>query len=158
MPSCRSDPEPVLAAAAASEARRRQGSPLGPIDGVPASVKDNIRLKGYPTRRGSKTGEDAPAAADSPAWLREQGEQGAVMSGKTCLPEHGWIGVCRSPLAAYRNHPQSLDSHARRLDRRRCCWALASWRATACRWARRRRQIWHEGVFYSYTSRLWAAL
>src|SRR5512135_595679 len=58
-------PEPVLAAATESEKRWRQGSPLGPIDGVPATIKDNIWLKGYPTRRGSKTSDPAPAAADS---------------------------------------------------------------------------------------------
>src|ERR1044071_4734643 len=75
--------EPVLAAAAESEARWRQGRPLGLIDGVPATVKDNIWLKGYPTRRGSKTSDTAAATADSPAVARLR-EQGAVFLGKTC--------------------------------------------------------------------------
>ena len=63
-------PEPVIEAAVASEARWRKGRPLGPLDGVPATVKDNIWLKGHPTRRGSKTTDDTPAAADSPAHRR----------------------------------------------------------------------------------------
>src|SRR6185437_8069906 len=101
-------PEPVLAAAAASEARWRQGRPLGPGDGVPATVKDNIWLKGYPTRRGSKTSNTAAAMADSPAVARLR-EQGAVILGKTCLPEHGWIGVCHSPLTGITRNPWNPD-------------------------------------------------
>ena len=87
------EPAAVLAAAAESEARWRAGTPLGPIDGVPASIKDNIWAKGLPTRRGSKTSDATPAQADSPAVARLR-EQGAVILGKTCMPEHGWIGVC----------------------------------------------------------------
>jgi aspartyl-tRNA(Asn)/glutamyl-tRNA(Gln) amidotransferase subunit A len=101
-------PEPVLAAAAASEARWRQGRPLGPVDGVPATVKDNIWLQGYPTRRGSQTSDTAPAPADSPAVARLR-EQGAVILGKTCLPEHGWIGVCHSPLTGITRNPWNPD-------------------------------------------------
>lgn len=103
------DPGPVLAAAAESEARWRQGNPLGPIDGVPATVKDNIWLKGYPTRRGSRTTDDIPAAADSPAPARLR-EQGAVFVGKTCLPEHGWIGACHSPLTGITRNPWDPDT------------------------------------------------
>lgn len=98
------EPETVLAAAAESQARWRAGSPLGPIDGVPASIKDNIWAKGLPTRRGSKTSDAAPAQADGPAVARLR-EQGAVILGKTCMPEHGWIGVCHSPLTGITRNP-----------------------------------------------------
>ena len=98
------EPDTVLAEARASEARWRAGVPLGAIDGVPATIKDNIWLKGYPTRRGSKTSDTAPAQADSPAPARLR-EQGAVFLGKTCLPEHGWIGVCHSPLTGITRNP-----------------------------------------------------
>jgi aspartyl-tRNA(Asn)/glutamyl-tRNA(Gln) amidotransferase subunit A len=101
-------PGPVLEAARLSEARWRQGSPLGPIDGVPATVKDNIWLKGYPTRRGSKTSDAVPAAADAPAVARLR-EQGAVILGKTCMPEHGWIGVCHSPLTGITHNPWNAE-------------------------------------------------
>src|SRR5450631_1046594 len=102
------EPGPVLAAAALSEERWRAGRPLGPIDGVPASIKDNIWAKGLPIRRGSKTSDPAPAAADSPAVARLR-EQGAVILGKTCLPEHGWIGVCHSPLTGITRNPWNLE-------------------------------------------------
>ena len=98
------EPEPVLAAAAASETRWRTGRPLGPLDGIPTTVKDNIWLKGHPTRRGSKTTDDVAAVEDSPAAARLR-EQGVVFAGKTCLPEHGWIGVCHSPLTGITRNP-----------------------------------------------------
>jgi aspartyl-tRNA(Asn)/glutamyl-tRNA(Gln) amidotransferase subunit A len=102
------EPGPVLDAARLSEARWRQGKPLGPLDGVPATVKDNIWLKGYPTRRGSTTSDAALAIADAPAVARLR-EQGAVFLGKTCLPEHGWIGVCHSPLTGITHNPWNPD-------------------------------------------------
>jgi len=40
------DRDAALAAATASEARWKQGAPLGLVDGVPATIKDNIWAKG----------------------------------------------------------------------------------------------------------------
>ena len=97
-------PDKVLAEAAASEARWRAGAPLEALDGVPATVKDNIWLKNYPTLRGSLTGDEATASADAPAVARLR-EQGAVFLGKTCMPEHGWIGVCHSPRSGITRNP-----------------------------------------------------
>jgi Asp-tRNA(Asn)/Glu-tRNA(Gln) amidotransferase A subunit family amidase len=98
-------PESALAAAAESQARGRKGSPLGPIDGVPATVKDNIWAKGLPTRCGAKTTDPSPAV-DVPAVARLR-EQGAVILGKTGMPEHGWIGICHSPRAGVMRNPSS---------------------------------------------------
>ncbi|HXW24992.1 MAG TPA: amidase [Xanthobacteraceae bacterium] len=102
------DREGALAAAAAAEARWRQGAPLGLVDGVPATVKDNIWAKGWPSRRGSRTSDPAPCAADAPAVARLR-EQGAVILGKTTLPEFGWIGACHSPLTGITRNPWKLD-------------------------------------------------
>jgi aspartyl-tRNA(Asn)/glutamyl-tRNA(Gln) amidotransferase subunit A len=102
------DPEPVMAAAAASEARWHAGTPLGAFDGVPATIKDNIWLKGQPTRRGSTTTDPTPAPENSPAVARLR-EQGAVILGKTTMPEHGWIGVCHSPLTGITRNPWNRD-------------------------------------------------
>jgi aspartyl-tRNA(Asn)/glutamyl-tRNA(Gln) amidotransferase subunit A len=102
------DRDGALAAAAASEARWREGAPLGLVDGVPATVKDNIWVKGLPARRGSRTSDPAPCTADAPAVARLR-EHGAVLLGKTTLPEFGWIGVCHSPLTAITRNPWKLD-------------------------------------------------
>src|SRR5215475_4492805 len=102
------DREATLTAAAASEARWKEGAPLGLVDGVPATVKDNIWAKGWPSRRGSRTSDPAPISADAPAVARLR-EQGAVILGKTTLPEFGWIGVCHSPLTGVTRNPWKLD-------------------------------------------------
>ncbi len=101
-------PDVTLAAARESEARWQSGAPLGVVDGVPATIKDNIWVKGWPTRRGSRTTSDTPAADDAPVTARLR-EQGAVIVGKTTLPEQGWIGVCHSPLTGVTRNPWNLE-------------------------------------------------
>ncbi len=102
------DREGALASAAASEARWKQGTPLGLVDGIPTTIKDNIWVSGFPSRRGSRTSDPAPVTADAPAVARLR-EQGAVILGKTTLPEFGWIGVCHSPLTGITRNPWKLD-------------------------------------------------
>src|SRR5215207_8088595 len=47
-------PEVALAAAEVSDARRARGVPLGPLDGIPVSVKDMLITAGIPTTAGSR--------------------------------------------------------------------------------------------------------
>jgi aspartyl-tRNA(Asn)/glutamyl-tRNA(Gln) amidotransferase subunit A len=101
---CLMDAEGALAAAKASEARWMKGAPLGPVDGVPTSVKDLVLAKGWPTRRGSKTTTADPAPEDAPSVARLK-ESGAVLLGKTATPEFGWKGVTDSPLTGITRNP-----------------------------------------------------
>ena len=57
----------ALQAAGESTSRWRSGRPIGPLDGVPCTVKDLIDLAGFPTRRGSKTTDATPATEDAPS-------------------------------------------------------------------------------------------
>jgi aspartyl-tRNA(Asn)/glutamyl-tRNA(Gln) amidotransferase subunit A len=98
----------ALAAAKASEARWQKGEPIGPADGIGATVKDNVWLKGHPSRRGSLTSDIAPIKDDAPAVARLR-EAGAVILGKTTLPEFGWIGACHSPLTGITRNPWKRD-------------------------------------------------
>lgn len=98
----------VVAQARASEARWLRGAPQGPADGIFATIKDNIWAAGLPARKGSLTSDPAPAADDSPATARLR-EQGAIIIGKTAMPEHGWIGTCRSPLTGITRNPWNPD-------------------------------------------------
>ncbi len=84
-------------AAAASAARWQAGQPLGPLDGVPLTIKDNMDMAGLPTRHGSTTTDPGAAAADAPAVARLRAA-GAVILGKTTLPEFGWKGITDSRL------------------------------------------------------------
>ena len=95
---CLVDEETTLDMARASEARWRNGAPLGPVDGVPVTIKDLTLTKGWPTLRGSKTTDPAgPWDEDAPATARLR-EAGAVIVAKTTTPEFGWKGVTDSPL------------------------------------------------------------
>src|SRR6266850_4971948 len=76
------DRDGALKAAKASEARWLQGEPIGLIDGLGATVKDNVWLKDFPSRRGSLTSTAAPMKDDAPAVARLR-ESGAVILGKT---------------------------------------------------------------------------
>src|SRR5579871_2491065 len=51
------DREGALKAAAASETRWQKGEPVGLVDGIGATVKDNVWLKDFPSRRGSLTSD-----------------------------------------------------------------------------------------------------
>ncbi|MBI3127039.1 MAG: amidase [Candidatus Tectomicrobia bacterium] len=101
---CLVDEEGALASARASEERWRRGEPLGPLDGVPATIKDLVLARGWPTRRGSKTADEAPAGEDAPPTARLR-EGGAVLLGKTTTPELGWKGVTDSPLTGVTRNP-----------------------------------------------------
>jgi aspartyl-tRNA(Asn)/glutamyl-tRNA(Gln) amidotransferase subunit A len=98
------DEDGAIEAARASEARWVKGEPNGLVDGLPATIKDIIDVKGQPTRRGSLTTATTPVAHDSPAVARLK-EQGAVILGKTTTPEFGWIGACHSPLTGITRNP-----------------------------------------------------
>lgn len=91
------DAEGALKAAADSTARWQAGQPIGPLDGVTVTIKDNVDIAGLPTRHGSRTSEETPAAADSPVVARLR-EAGSVILGKTRLPEFGWKGLTDGPL------------------------------------------------------------
>ncbi len=51
---CVVDRDGALAAARASEVRWQRGEPLGPLDGVPVTIKDLVLMRGFPTLRGSR--------------------------------------------------------------------------------------------------------
>lgn len=102
---CLRDDEAALAAARMSEARWMAGTPKGPIDGVPTTIKDIILTAGYPTRRGSRAvGASGPWTEDAPVTARLR-EAGAVTIGKTTTPEFGWKGVTDSPLTGITRNP-----------------------------------------------------
>ncbi|HST74222.1 MAG TPA: amidase family protein, partial [Acetobacteraceae bacterium] len=94
----------ALVAAGESAARWNAGRPLGLLDGVPCTVKDLVDLAGFPTRRGSRLTDPAPAAEDAPmvAGLRAEG---AVILGKTTTTEFGWKSPGDCPLHGITRNP-----------------------------------------------------
>ena len=106
---CLIDAQSALDDARASEGRWMRGAPVGPIDGVPTSIKDLILTRNWPTLRGSRAVDPAgPWHEDSPATARLR-ESGAVLLGKTCTPEYGWKGVTDSALTGITRNPWNLE-------------------------------------------------
>jgi len=101
---CCLDREGARRSARESEARWMAGAPRGLLDGVAVGIKDNLLVAGMPTRFGSRLTADAPAAQDAPAVARLR-DQGAIVIGKTAMPEFGWKAVTDSPLTGVTRNP-----------------------------------------------------
>lgn len=101
---CHLDSARAKKAAAASTKRWQQGTQKGVLDGVPVSIKDWYDVKGWPTRQGSLVTSDAAAARNS--FVADALENvGAIIIGKTTLPEFGHKGVTHSPLSGITRNP-----------------------------------------------------
>src|SRR6185503_176162 len=77
---------------------------LGPLDGVPCTVKDLVDLAGFQTRRGSRTTDPAPVADDAPMVVGLK-SAGAVILGKTTTTEFGWKSPGDCPLHGITRNP-----------------------------------------------------
>jgi aspartyl-tRNA(Asn)/glutamyl-tRNA(Gln) amidotransferase subunit A len=72
---------------------------------VPATIKDLLLTRDWPTLRGSLAiARDQPWPEDAPATARLR-EHGAVLIGKTTTPEFGWKAVTDSPLTGITRNP-----------------------------------------------------
>ncbi len=99
------DPEGAMASAERAGRRWRQGTPLSPLDGLPVHIKDTVQAAGWPTRLGSKTvAAEGPWQDDAPVVARLR-EAGAVILGKTTMPEFGWKGMTDGPLFGTTRNP-----------------------------------------------------
>lgn len=87
-----------------SAQRHARGEPLGPLDGVPVTIKDSILMAGLPCRWGSRRYADhVPDADELPvARLRAAG---AVLLGKTNVPEFTLEGFTGNPLFGTTRNP-----------------------------------------------------
>ena len=94
----------AMDAARAAEAALLGGGPIGPLHGVPVTIKDLAITKDMPTQFGSlmlagnQPGEDTPMVTRLAA-------AGAIVLGKTTTSEFGWKGVSQSPLTGITHNP-----------------------------------------------------
>ena len=101
-------PERALNEARASEARWAKGEPIGPLDGVPVTVKDNIATRGDPTPIGTAASDMTPAKADAPLAARLR-EAGAIIFTKTTMPDYGMLSSGLSSHHPLTRNPWKLD-------------------------------------------------
>lgn len=100
-------PEQALAQARASEARWRAGQPLGPIDGVPLTLKENIATEGDPMPLGTRAVALTPQPADAPPAARVR-ESGGVLLAKTTMPDYGMLSSGLSSFHPLTRNPWDL--------------------------------------------------
>jgi aspartyl-tRNA(Asn)/glutamyl-tRNA(Gln) amidotransferase subunit A len=100
-------PERALAEARASEERWRRGAPIGPLDGVPVTIKENTATEGDPTPLGTAASVLEPAAADAPPAARLR-EAGAIRFAKTTMPDYGMLSSGLSSFHALARNPWNL--------------------------------------------------
>src|SRR5919106_1318646 len=101
---CTLTAEPALKAASAAEQAVMRGEPLGPLHGIPFSIKDLTVTRGVRTMRGSHIFADDVPAHDAP-FLPRLKAAGGVMIGKTTTPEFGWKALGDSPLTGITRNP-----------------------------------------------------
>lgn len=89
--------ESALAAARAADAARAAGEPLGPLAGLPVSIKDLYDVAGEVTRSASAAREDAAAAAGDAEAVRRLRAAGAALTGRTNMTEFAFSGVGINP-------------------------------------------------------------
>jgi aspartyl-tRNA(Asn)/glutamyl-tRNA(Gln) amidotransferase subunit A len=102
------DPEGALAMARASEQRWMTGQPIGALDGVPAMIKENIATKGVPVPLGTAATDLVPSPEDAPPAARLR-EAGAVLMGKTTMPDYGMLSSGLSSFHALARNPWDLS-------------------------------------------------
>lgn len=84
------------------------GRTLGPLHGVPVTIKDGVATAGHRLTFGSASRADVIAADDDIVWQRLK-TAGAILIGKTTTPEFFHKVVTDSPLFGVTRNPWSLE-------------------------------------------------
>ncbi|MCR9257399.1 MAG: amidase [Alphaproteobacteria bacterium] len=87
----------ALATARAIDAQRQAGIPVGPLGGIPISVKDLLDEKGFVTTAGSVVRKDQPAAREDAPVVARLRAAGAVIVGRTNMTEFAFSGIGYNP-------------------------------------------------------------
>lgn len=104
---CLVTPEMAMAAAKDAEAAVMRGDAVGPLHGVPVSIKDLFDVKGLPTTKGSLLFKDNIATG----WeysAKRLIDAGAVHLGKTNTPEFGFIPMTENRIFGATKNPWDL--------------------------------------------------
>jgi fatty acid amide hydrolase len=99
------------AEAEATDAARRRGEPLGPLAGVPVTMKDCFDVAGLPTTIGLKRLAGKLADKDSPLVERLR-KAGAIVLGKTNVPQLMLLHECSNPAFGRTLNPWNSDRTA----------------------------------------------
>jgi aspartyl-tRNA(Asn)/glutamyl-tRNA(Gln) amidotransferase subunit A len=104
------DPGGARAVARASTDRWQKGEPVGTLDGVPATIKDNIATRDQPVPLGAASVKHVPALRDAPPSARLR-EAGAVIFSKTTMPDYGMLSSGLSSFHPLTRNPWDLSKN-----------------------------------------------
>ncbi|MFH1342622.1 MAG: amidase family protein, partial [Pseudomonadota bacterium] len=104
------DPDGARAVARASTERWQKGEPMGLLDGVPVTIKDNIATRGVPIPLGAASVKLAPAERDAPPAARLR-EAGAIIFSKTTMPDYGMLSSGLSSFHPLTRNPWDLGKN-----------------------------------------------
>jgi Asp-tRNA(Asn)/Glu-tRNA(Gln) amidotransferase A subunit family amidase len=104
------DAEAALAMARQSEARWMRREPLGALDGVPVTLKENIATRGAAMPLGTAATTLVAAAEDAPPAARLRAA-GAVFLAKTTMPDYGMLSSGLSSFHALTRNPWDLSKN-----------------------------------------------
>jgi aspartyl-tRNA(Asn)/glutamyl-tRNA(Gln) amidotransferase subunit A len=90
------------------EATVMREADLGPLHGVPITIKDNVAIGGVPMRNGSLSSVDFVPANDATVTARVKAA-GAIPIGTTTLPEFAHKVLTDSPLYGVTRNPYDLE-------------------------------------------------
>jgi aspartyl-tRNA(Asn)/glutamyl-tRNA(Gln) amidotransferase subunit A len=99
--------EQARAQAKEAEAMIQRGDDLGPLHGLPVSIKDLAWTEGVRTTMGSKVYENFVPDEDAPVAARML-DAGAINLGKTNTPEFGWLAITENDLFGPTHNPWKL--------------------------------------------------
>jgi aspartyl-tRNA(Asn)/glutamyl-tRNA(Gln) amidotransferase subunit A len=91
-----------------AERKVMAGEDLGPLHGVPISIKDLIATRGIRTVSGSVSYRDLVPDEDDVVVERVKAA-GAIVLGKTNVPEFGYMGVTHNAVFGTTRNPWNLD-------------------------------------------------
>ncbi|MEJ0094705.1 MAG: amidase family protein [Methylocella sp.] len=104
---CTPAPDLARATARTIEAKIMAGEEVGPLAGVPVGIKDLVATKDLRTAMGSPLYRNFTPDEDDIVVERLKAA-GAVIVGKTNVPEFGYSGVGHSPIAPTTRNPWNL--------------------------------------------------
>ncbi|MBR1225907.1 MULTISPECIES: amidase [unclassified Bradyrhizobium] len=104
------DPEGARAVAKASTERWQKGEPVGTLDGVPVTIKDNIATKDQPVPLGAASVKLVPSPKDAPPAARLR-EAGSIIFSKTTMPDYGMLSSGLSSFHALTRNPWDLSKN-----------------------------------------------
>ncbi|RGB36788.1 Asp-tRNAAsn/Glu-tRNAGln amidotransferase A subunit and related amidase [Rhizophagus diaphanus] len=103
--------EDIIKQATASTTRYANNCSLGPLDGVPITIKDELDVEGYETNVGTSFINRGVIAKTDATVIERLREKGAIIIGKTSMHEIGFGITGNNPSVCTSRNPYNIDHY-----------------------------------------------